>query len=288
VNLANMLKPGYKHSSAEVRRRAVAKLHDEVILTKLACEDPDLEVRMAAVEAIRNPKSLRTVAVNGRHLDARLKAVSRIDDPRMLAGIMKERKNPDLMMACFERIKDQKVLEEIAGDPGYNITARRIAINMFAEGDLLVDLLGTLNAPALLRRVAMDRTAGPDAAERSETDARADSDEVGRRMDRILASYDAEIVAEMLGAFRDSPTAVCGLGVILWRGGAGADRAAEILVKLLRHAAPHIRLEALRQLRPAAARMREELGKLEESDPDPKVREAVKHLLSEIDEQENN
>jgi len=278
------LKPGYKHSDVEVRRRAVAKLQDDAILIDLACQDTDLEVRSAAVEGIQKPESLRMVAIKGQHIDARLKAVGRIDDPRELAGIMRERKNPDLMMACFERIKDQKVLEEIAGDSGYNITARRIAINMFAEQDLLADLLGTLNAPAL-RKAVLARIAGQDPDERSEEDSQASRNEVGERIERILATYDAEIVAEMLGAFRDSPTAVCGLGVILWRGGAGADRAAEILGRLLHHAATHIRLEALRQLRPAAAKMRDELSELVENDPDPKVRDAVKQLLSEIEKQ---
>ena len=58
---------------------------------------------------------------------------------KVLAEIMRQRKNPDLMMACFERIRSQEVLEAIARDRAYNVTARRIAINMFADQNLLVD-----------------------------------------------------------------------------------------------------------------------------------------------------
>jgi hypothetical protein len=221
------------------------------------------------------------VAIEGRHLDARLKAVARIEDSRVLAEIMRERKNPELMMACFAHIRDQGVLEAIARDPSYNVTARRIAINMFADQNLLADILKTVRAPAL-REAARGRLVDPglrQAAEQGSAEEHADPD---RHIDRILETYEPEVVTEMLGAFRDSPAAIRGLGVILARGGAAGERAEEILGRILRHATPQIRLEALRQLRPSAPRMKEELSSLAENDPDPSVRTAVRELIREI------
>jgi len=284
VSLANLLRRRHQHRDPAVRLRAVAALEDPSILVQLACEDPDLEVRHRAVERLKANDALRTVAIEGRHLDARLKAVAQIDDPRVLADIMRERKHPDLMMACFEHIQDQGVLEAIARDASYNVTARRIAINMFADQKLLADILKTVRAPAL-REAARGRLVDPELRKTAgprEGDEHADPD---RHMDRILETYEPEVVAEMLGAFRDSPAAVRGLGVILARGGVAGERAEEILGRVLRHAASEIRLEALRQLRPAARRITDELRSLAENDPDPKVREAVREVINEIGEQ---
>jgi hypothetical protein len=279
VSLANLLKRKHQHRDPAVRLRAVKTLDDESILVQVACEDPDLDVRRRAVDRLKSDDALRSVAIQGQHLDARLKAVTQIDDERVLAEIMRERKNPDLMMACFEHIRSQEVLEAIARDRAYNVTARRIAINMFADRNLLADILKTVRQPAL-REAARERLG--DAVETAEPEGHEDPD---RHMDRILATYDPEVVAEMLGAFRDSPAAVRGLGVILARGDAASERAEEILGRMLKHATSDIRLEALAQLRPAATRVADELRTLGESDPDPRVRAAVREVLDEIEDQ---
>jgi hypothetical protein len=276
--MANLLKRRHQHRDPAVRLRAVESLDDESVLVQVACEDPDLDVRHRAVDRLKSDEALRTVAIEGQHLDARLKAVAHIGDEKVLAEIMRERKNPDLMMACFEHIRSQEVLEAIARDRAYNVTARRIAINMFADQNLLVDILKSVRQPAL-REAARARLGN--AVETAESDEHEDPD---RHMDRILATYNPEVVAEMLGAFRDSPAAVRGLGVILARGDAAGERAEEILGRMLKHATPEIRLEALAQLRPAAARVADELRTLAESDPDPNVRAAVRELLDTIEE----
>jgi hypothetical protein len=155
---------------------------------------------------------------------------------------------------------------------------------MFADQNLLADILKTVRQPAL-REAARERLVDADVGDTEATreqDAHADPD---RHMDRILATYDPETVAEMLGAFRDSPAAVRGLGVILARGDAAGERAEEILGRLLKHATPDIRLEALSQLRPAARRMADDLRALGENDPDPRVRAAVREVIDEIDDQ---
>ena len=279
MSLANLLKRRHQHRDPAVRLRALESLDDDSILVQVACEDPDLDVRHRAVDRLKSDDALRSVAIQGQHLDARLKAIAHIGDERVLAEIMRERKNPDLMMACFERIRSQEVLEAIARDREYNVTARRIAINMFADQDLLADILKTVRQPAL-REAARERLG--DAVEATEPDGHENPD---RHMDRILATYDPEVVAEMLGAFRDSPAAVRGLGVILARRDAAGERAEEILVRILKHATPAIRLEALAQLRPAASRVADELRSRGESDPDPKVRVAVREMLETIEEQ---
>jgi len=277
VGFGNLLRPRHRHSDPAVRLRAVEKLEDEAVLQRIGCEDPDLEVRHRAVQKLQSTDALRRVAIHGQHLDARLKAVARIDDPWVLAEIMRERKNPDLMVACFEGIRSQEVLQAIAQDSAYNVTARRIAINMFADPGLLTGLLENLRAPGL-RRATLQRLAVEGEEEGKD---RPHPDE---HMDRILEHYEAEDVAEMLGAFRDSPAAVRGLGVILARGGSAGERAAEILERLLKHATPEIRLEALRQLRPVAGRLSEQLQALAENDPDPRVRGATRRTLGELGE----
>jgi len=277
VSLANLLKRRHLHRDPAVRLRAVDSLDDESVLVQVACEDPDLEVRHRAVDRLKSDDALRSVAIEGQHLDARLKAVAHIGDERVLAEIMRERKNPELMMACFEHIHSQEVLETIARDRAYNVTARRIAINMFADRNLLTDILKTVRQPALLK-AARERL-----GEAAETEDPKEQDTPDRHMDRILATYDAEIVAEMLGAFRDSPAAVRGLGVILARGEAAGERAEEILGRMLKHATSDIRLEALAQLRPAAGRIADDLRALGENDPDPRVRAAVREVLDEIE-----
>jgi hypothetical protein len=281
VSLTDFLKPRHQHRDPAIRIRAVEAATDEAILVRIACEDPDLEVRHRAVDRLKRVDALRSVALDGKHLDARLKAVAKIQDPQVLAEVMRERKNPDLMMACFEQIKDQSVLEKIARDPAYNVTARRIAINMFADQNLLADILKSVRAPAL-RDAAARRIQDPALRREAEERSRAEQAQPDRHMDRILERYDPEVVVEMLGAFRDSTAAVRGLGVILARGGAAGERAGEILGRFLLHAKPEIRRAAVAQLKPAAASMVEELQELAEKDADPQVRSALRELISEV------
>ena len=60
------------------------------------------------------------------------------------------------------------------------------------------------------------------------------------------------------------------------------ERAAELLGRFLLHAKPVIRLEAVKQIRPAAASMADDLTELAEKDPDPAVRSALEVLISEV------
>ena len=245
------------------------KARSEAELVGIAVSDPDLEHRLLAVERLVSQEALREVALNGAHLDARLKAVRRITDQRMLAAIMRERKQPDLMMACFEGIDDPEVLAEIARDPGQSLTARRIAIDMFADRELLVDILRSVKAP-VLRRAAVERIG--DEALRRELEEELSAHRPDDHLDRILRTYDAEVLVEFLGAFRDSPAAVRALGRLAAGEGEPAEHAAAILGRLLKHARAEIRKLALAGLRKAGAVPRDVVEEMAGSDPDPEVR----------------
>jgi len=275
--LADLLKPRYRHGDPAVRREAVKRLGDEEILVELASRDPDLEVRLLAVDRIPSESGLIEVAVDGEYLESRLKAARRIGDPRTLAGIMRERKQPDLMMACFEGIRDQEILAEIARDPRQSVTARRIAINMFADQELLLKVAASVRAPGL-RRAALEKVNDPEL--RRQLEAEVEEHRREGRIDRILESYDPEVVVEMLGAFRDSTAAIGALGTLAVRGEAAGARAAEILTRQLRHPRAEVRLAALRQLAEAEVLPMEALEELAGEDPDPRVRKEAAALSS--------
>lgn len=281
MGLGQLLRTGRRSADAGSRRKAVRRIQDEAELIRLACHDPDLEVRVLAVERLRSQTALRRVAVEGEHLDARVRAVRRIEDPRVLAGIMRERKQPDLMMACFEGIRDQEVLAEIARDPGQSLTARRIAINMFADQALLAELITSLRAPAL-REAALERIQDPELRARlhREENGGAERDPEARALE-LARITDPDDLAEVLGAFRDSPGAVRALGALASDAGGGSRRAAEILVRQLKHPRPEIRRLALEKLAAAGRLPENELAVLEENDPDPGVRALAASLAKE-------
>ncbi|HHQ47857.1 MAG TPA: hypothetical protein ENK19_03135 [Acidobacteria bacterium] len=278
----DLLKPRHRRRDPVVRRAAVKGLTDEEILRELAATDPDLEVRLLAVDRIVSEEALYRVARDGKHLDARLKAARRIRNPRILARLMRERKQPDLMMACFEGIRDHDVLREIASDPGQSVTARRIAINMFADQELLLEMLRSVGDPGL-RRAAIERVQDPELRARLTEELEERRSTV--RLDRILDSFDAEVVVEVLGAFRDSETAVRALGTLAERGGDAGVRAVEILVRQLRHARGDLRLEALRELARLGAAPGNLLEEMAENDPDPRVRSEAAATLADGNQQ---
>ncbi|HSK10661.1 MAG TPA: HEAT repeat domain-containing protein [Vicinamibacterales bacterium] len=259
---------------SEQRRRRIVRLDDEAALVKAACEDGDLEVRRLALDRVSSPAALKRVALDGHFLDARLRALGRIDDQRELADIMRQRKNYQLMLACFARIADHNVLADIARDPGFNIAARRIAVQMFSEPRLLAEVLNGLAEPGLRHALGQRGAAGPPAP------SAPAAGEVEARVDRLLQGYPAEVLAEALAAFRDSPGAVRAIGVLARRGGDGAPRAIEVLTRLLRHARPDIRVLAVEGLANCAPVPAGDLAAAAESDPDPRVRDAASRALA--------
>ena len=258
----------------EDRRRRVARLDDEPALVTAACEDADLEVRRVALDRLSSPAAIRRVALDGHYLDARLRALGRLDDPRDLLDVMRERKNYQLMLACFARITDQGLLAEIARDPRFNITARRIAVQMFSEPQLLGEVLNGLAEPGLRDALSARGAAAPAAPSVPRPE------EIEARVDRLLVGYQADVLAEALAAFRDSPGAVRAIGVLARRGGDGAPRAVEVLTRLLRHARPDIRVLAVEGLAACPSASPDGLSAAAENDPDPRVRDAASRALA--------
>lgn len=281
MGLLSRLQPSRRTGKPEGRRASVRKCRGEEELVRFSCEDPDLEVRLLAVEKLQSTASLRRVAIEGKHLDARLKAARAIKDPGVLAGIMCERKQPELMMACFEGIQDQDVLAEIARNPLQSLTARRIAINMFADQTLLADLLNSLRVPAL-REAALERIEDPDLKERLRLEDEACGPAPEERALELAKQIDSDELAEILGAFREAPGAVRALGALATPIGGNSGRAIEILRRLLKSARADIRLLALQQLACVDEVPNDVLDDLVDGDPNPEVRTFAASLAALI------
>ncbi len=279
MGLADLLKRR-RGGERPTSRRAPERVRGEEELVRIAMEDPELEHRLLAVDRLGSQDALERVALDGSHLDARLKAVRRITDQRVLARIMRERKQPDLMMACFEGIRDPAVLEEVARDTRQSLTARRIAIDMFADRDALLDILRSVNAP-VLRRAAVERIGDQDL--RAQLEAELAAHRPDENLDRILETYDADVLVEFLGAFRDSPSAVRALGRLAGRGGEAGEHAAVILTRLLKHARAEIRRIALEGLADTEAFPADVVEEMAGSDPDPEVRRLAQAALEKAD-----
>jgi hypothetical protein len=257
-------------ADAEARRRAVAREDDEAKLVEYACRDADLETRHLAVDRLNTVSAWRAVALNGQHLDARLRAVEHIDDPWQLAEIVRERKNRELMLACMARITDQQVLALIARDARFNIATRRLAVQMFSEPALLAEVLSDLAEPGL--RQALHERAGGGPSLPAPTPTAAD---VEVRVDRLLTTYEPDVLVEALAAFRDSPGAVGALGVLCRRQDPASHRALEVLTRLLRHPRADIRVRAVGALACRTDVCADDLRTAAANDPDPRVRAAA-------------
>ena len=221
MGLTDLFRSGHRSANPEVRLKAVEKLTCQQTLAELAQNDPSPRVRLSAIEKITDQKLLLKVALDGKEIDARIGAVERIDAQDTLAEIIKARKNFQLMGACFARITDVRILERIANDIGYNMSARRMAIENYADKSFLEDM-----SPATAK--SEPRTA--------------------EEIDDLIAKYGAVNLARGLGKFRGSPNAMNALGEIMKRGGEAAIVAVENLAQGLAHANPEVRQAAFSQL----------------------------------------
>jgi hypothetical protein len=258
MGLSDIFKPAYRSSNPEKRLQAVGKLEDQEILAQLAMSDPSPRVRKAAAEKVENQDLLIKIALDGNELDARIAAVERIDSQEKLAEIIKLRKNYELMGACFARITDNKILERIAHDTGYNRTARRIAIENYADESLLSEM----------EQRQVDR-----AEPKSEEKIRA-----------YAAKYGGVRLARALGKFRGSRNALIALGDIMRMGGEPASIAVEYLTQALRHSNPVISSTAREQL--VSIREADLIARMVSMIDDSALRDKILEVLREIDHPE--
>ncbi len=222
MGLSDIFKTGLRSTKPEVRPRAVQGEDDRQALIDVACDDPSARVRLAAVGKLSDQEALVAVALDGKEIDARIAAVERIESQDKLAEIVKARKNLELMGACFSCITDTKVLDRIANDTEYNMSARRMAIENYADGAFLEDI-----APS------------------SDSSARIKSPE---EMDALIERYGGEKLARTMGRLRGSVNAIKALGQIMRRGGEGGPVALGYLAQSLVHANSSVRDNAEREL----------------------------------------
>ncbi len=222
MGIADLFRADYKSSNPETRLKAVTKLTDEAILDELARCDVSPRVRLAATEKIQDQNHLLNIALHGNEIDARIAAVERIESQQVLADIIKQRKNLKLMGACFARITDRSILDAIANDTEYNLTARRMAIENYADESFLEDL-----------------------QPKHDTGSPAKTPE---EIEELIQRYGGVRLARALGKFRGSPNAMIALGEILKRGGEMAEVAVDQLANGLIHANRTVRNAAFKQL----------------------------------------
>jgi hypothetical protein len=221
MGLSDIFKPDHKSSDPEVRLKFVERTSDLDRLVDMAAHDHSGRVRKAAVARIENQDALESVALNGEYIDARIGAVQRIESQSTLARIIKLRRNYDLMAACFARITDKSILDMIANDKDYNLSARRIAIENYADEAYLAETLG------------------------KETDHAQKSPE---EVEALIEKYGGENLVRALSRFRGSKSAIKALGQIMRRGSNASEQAAEQIAQGLTHANASIREEAEEQL----------------------------------------
>jgi HEAT repeat protein len=229
-------------------------------LMSLACSAESPRVRMAALEHLDDDEALVEVVEQAHEIDVRLAAVARIDDQQRLAQILKVRRNYRLMGAIFARLTDEKVLQQIAEDTGYPSTARRIAVEHFADQSYLADVEGE----------APDKEDAPPV---EGEDARIES---------LLNAFGGTKVVRAIGRFRNSERAVRALGRLARRReGEVAEQAVDYLCRALESPNPQVRSAAQQQL--GALEQPELVDRLVRALDDPKLEQPIRAVLQQID-----
>lgn len=249
-----------KDDSGDTGKRLsrIAECDDQAELAQIACEDDSPRVRMAAVAKVCDQDLLYKVALDGKHDDTRVAAAERIDSEEKLAELIKVRKNYHLMGACFARITNPKILERIAHDPDYNMAARRMAIENYADESYLSELS---TSPA---------DGGPA--------------KTPEEIEALIEKYGAATLARTLGKFRGSPSAMTALGQIVKAGGEGAGVAVENLAQALTHSREEVRQAAAGEL--AKLDNADLIAKLVGMMDRPGLHEAILAVLRKIDHPE--
>ncbi len=247
-------KRGQHHDDPRVRLKAVEKLDSQEDLVEVACTDDSPRVRLAALARVEGDAPLAQIAKDAQEIDVRLAAVDRIGSQQMLADIIKARKNFQLMGACFARITDRKILEAIAEDTGYNPTARRLAVEQFADESYLQDFEST--------------------PEKSAVESKAD-------IDGLMKLYGGVRMVRAIGKFRRSEKALHALGKIAQQGGDAGELAIEYLCRALASDNPALQQRAADGL--AALADPHLVACLVRSLDDPKLRKPIQSVLERID-----
>jgi len=211
--MALLKKSGMDDPDPRVRLTAVEASDNELELVTVAIEDEWPRVRNAALARIENDALLARVAREATEIEVRIAAAERISSERLLADLIREAGNEKLMGVCFERITDRDVISDIANDTRYSPTARKLAIEHFADEGYLAEV------------------------------TEAEKAEPGRKSrEAVLALLEAHgggiRGVRAIGRFKRSEKALMALGTIARGGGEAGGLAVEYLASALRSANP--------------------------------------------------
>lgn len=122
-------------ADARVRRAAVARLDDPLVLGEVARQDGDEDVRQqandlllematrgsadptraqAALSGLTDQRQLGIVAKTGQHEAVRREAVDRVSDARTLGGIARNAQDPSVALVAVEKLDDPAELQNVA------------------------------------------------------------------------------------------------------------------------------------------------------------------------------
>ncbi len=156
---SRFLKPRWKHANPEIRREAVARINDPVILLEIANNDRDTGVRKAAIERIPDLATLTSVNIAPeiqQALNERFAALlpTALDDERLLApaeNYIRARGGPAL-------------LESLIRHP--NVRLRQWLLPRIDDTTLL-ERMAAGDASAEIRQLAAERLETPEAIRRA-------------------------------------------------------------------------------------------------------------------------
>jgi hypothetical protein len=223
----------------------------------VAIQDDWPRVRLAALAKIRNDALLARIAREARELDVRIAAAERISSERLLADLIREAGNEKLMGVCFSRITDRDLITSIAEDTRYSATARKLAIEHFADEGYLAEITEAEAAEAEVRK--------------SEAAVAALLEAHGGGLRGVRA----------IGRFRRSEKALRALGTIARGGGETGGLAVEYLTSALRSANPDLERCAEDEL--SAISNPEVVAALVRALDTPELEQPIREVLRRID-----
>lgn len=142
MRIIDFFKPELKHSKAVIRMKAISKLTDNSVLSKIAKTDPSDKVRKAAIKRITDESILQEFALSNSTIGIQKIAINKIKNMDRLINIAKKIKHPGFEKIVFKRIKVQDVLLDIA-EHATGLSYRIFAISKLTvqNSALLVRLL---------------------------------------------------------------------------------------------------------------------------------------------------
>ncbi len=229
--------PRWKHTDPAVRLQAIPELVDPIELGTLAEHDPDAKVRKAAIAKVDDPVVLRRVtasatdpgvqdAAGDRLLGLALDesnaeaatAAGLVSDVRRLTLIAKSTAAPAVRDVALARLTDERALGSVARHANVESTALAAAARLVSADELLSTVLNSEHRDVALaafdRVVTVESAFGADVTLLKTIAARAQQKAVARRArDMLQAIEDAENARRVAEDERRKQEAVLCAGV---------------------------------------------------------------------------